>query len=209
MNPLVKHLDEALSKAIKFQQPYPVWYYKPFPDDFYQEVLANLPDTGVYVHNFHLDSNRDDGTNPRMSFTLRPDRLALLPAHQKTFWTEVNRQLRSDELKEVVRKHMGVTGHAFATLIRDTVGYKIGVHPDWDMKVITMQFYLPEDCSQEHLGTDIYDANKNHVRRLPFIPNSGYAFVRSDTSFHAVEPLPLTVRNSLYLTFNREPWNEY
>jgi len=68
-----------------------------------------------------------------------------------------------------------------------------------------MLFYLPPDTSQSHLGTSIYIPNnpafscpggahhpREHFSRLhtnPFVPNSLFAFFKTDNSFHGVEPV--------------------
>jgi hypothetical protein len=71
--------------------------------------------------------------------------------------------------------------------------------------VITVLFYLPRDRSQAHMGTSIYQPKNpefvcpggphygysdfNRVATMPFLPNSMFAFVKGDRSFHGVEPV--------------------
>jgi hypothetical protein len=66
-------------------------------------------------------------------------------------------------------------------------------------------FYLPGDESQSHLGTSMYvprdpafhcPGGPHYEYRgfdcawtMPFVPNSLFAFVKSNTSFHGVEPV--------------------
>ncbi len=87
-------------------------------------------------------------------------------------------------------------------LVRDEPGYSLGPHTDAPKKVVTALFYLPRDGSLSHLGTSLYQpkvpftdpSNKHHefgdftrVATLPYLPNSLFAFARSDSSFHGVE----------------------
>jgi hypothetical protein len=89
-------------------------------------------------------------------------------------------------------------------LIRDVAGYHIGPHTDSPQKVITVLFYLPSDESLVGAGTSIYvprDSSftceggphyeaKDFVINytMPFKPNSAFAFLKSNNSFHGVEP---------------------
>ena len=102
------------------------------------------------------------------------------------------------------------------SLMRDLEGYEIPPHPDGRAKVVTMQLYLPCDRSQLGLGTALYKRRLTSLRGLfswhgrfqkikqfPFAPNSGYAFVVSNSlrrkSWHGREKLPAGagVRNSI------------
>jgi hypothetical protein len=70
-----------------------------------------------------------------------------------------------------------------------------------------MQFYLPADQSQSHLGTEFYrkasNGNFTLSKRLAFVPNSAYGFAVTDHSFHAVNTLSQTdgTRNSIILIY--------
>lgn len=95
--------------------------------------------------------------------------------------------------------------HPTARLGRDSDGYRITPHPDSDRRVYTAQVYLPEDDSQEDVGTSIYrrepDGSFTLVRRLPFRPNTAFCFVPTENSFHGVEPISLTKpRNNLHIS---------
>jgi hypothetical protein len=207
---ILDHLDKALSEATRYNEPFALFSFKPFPDDIYQEVLKQFPDDRFFIPNEHRDC-LVNGVATRRSLTLRPDRLKPLPPLQRSFWYEMNSVLRSAQCAATFCKYLGVTEPVlpFAALLRDTKGYKITVHPDWDVKRITAQFYLPADDSMAPHGTEIYDHQKQYVRTLPFLPNTGYVFKRTETSYHAVTELPDIKRNSLYITFNRKPWDEY
>ncbi len=90
-------------------------------------------------------------------------------------------------------------------LVEDITHYALGPHTDTPAKVITVLFYLPKDESQAHLGTSIYMpkdrawrcpggphhgyAGFDRVATMPFMPNSMFAFVKTDNSFHGVEPV--------------------
>jgi hypothetical protein len=94
-------------------------------------------------------------------------------------------------------------------LVRDLPGYHLGVHTDVPDKAITVQFYLPRDASQVHLGTTFHDAagsgpNFKEVTSMNFLPSSGYAFpVNLTASWHSVKATTEAdgPRNSIMLTY--------
>ena len=207
---IIQHLDQAFAGGTRYEEPFQLFYFQPFPDDIYSEVIRHFPDSRYFIPNDHRDC-LINGLATRHSLTLRPDRLDRLPEHQRAFWQEMNDVLRSEQIATIFCRYLDVTEPVFpfAALLRDTKGYKITIHPDWDVKRITAQFYLPADESISQHGTEVYDQQKQYVTTLPFLPNTGYAFKRTDYSYHAVTELPDIQRNSLYLTFNRKPWDEH
>jgi hypothetical protein len=107
------------------------------------------------------------------------------------------------------------------SLIRDMEDYRLKPHPDGQPRVVTAQFYLPMDSSQRDLGTSIYEAARplsqrlflgryKEVKRMPFLPNSGYAFAVNDLpqrrSLHGRELIESGsgVRNSILVTWVTE-----
>ncbi len=75
-------------------------------------------------------------------------------------------------------------------LLRDQPGYRIGIHSDVKKKAITVQFYLPSDASQRHIGTIFHESDTGpgaeRTTQMPFMPASGYAFPVSLTkSWHS------------------------
>jgi hypothetical protein len=92
-----------------------------------------------------------------------------------------------------------------AMLVDDRTRYSLGPHSDSPAKVITLLFYLPADDSRPHLGTSIYvprdpafrcPGGPHHpfefferVTTMPYLPNTLFAFFKTDNSFHGVEPI--------------------
>jgi hypothetical protein len=90
-------------------------------------------------------------------------------------------------------------------LIRHRAGYFLGPHSDLHTKLVVLLVYLAPDESAGRLGTSLYRpkdtrftcSNSAHypfedfvrVKTAPYKPNSLLAFLRSDRSFHGVEPL--------------------
>jgi hypothetical protein len=113
-----------------------------------------------------------------------------------------------------------VTGHlekAFGTDLKGTYlriefaqdidGFWLEPHTDLGVKVFTMLLYLSKDPSHHNLGTDIYDADKVHAGRSPFLPNAAMIFVPSNNTYHGFEPRPIKgVRTSLIINYVTNEW---
>lgn len=200
---LVLYLDSKLNTGLWLTSSFRVCYFKPFPTDFYPEILANLPSDKFYTPLPHEDAVRLDGTSTRTVVSL--DKIPSL------FWQALNIAFCSPALEEVLRKYLAFEGRVkpVARLFRDFTGYKINPHPDSSKKAATIQFYLPSDDSQTELGTSIYyknsDGSFTETVKLPFLPNSAYAFKVTEKSWHGTNlPSFSKPRDSLILTYYKD-----
>jgi hypothetical protein len=193
-----------------------------FPPDEYRRLLDHLPETRRYRELTHREAVQPDGSSARRKFYLLPEHIMWLPAGQRAYWRELSRHLRSRALQEAFKtKFRAALEQRFGTsidklsfypvpiLLRDLGGYRIGIHGDGQRKAITVQFYLPRDDSQAHMGTVFHEGRNGEAaqrtKRLAFVPAAGYAFpVMRHRSWHSV---PQTSdsdgeRNSLMLTYH-------
>jgi hypothetical protein len=192
-----------------------------FPPGYYARMLRMLPATDRYRELRHRDALQPDGRSARRKFYLFPEHVMLLPREQRAFWLALSRQLRSRALQEAFkRKFRGALERRFGRpveelsfypvpmLLRDLGGYRIGIHGDSMSKAITVQFYLPVDDRQAHLGTIFHEGRTGdaaeRTKTLPFRPATGYAFpVVRHHSWHSVARTSDAdgERNSLMLTY--------
>lgn len=197
--------------------PYPHFYLQDvFPADFYRQLQQNLPDPQAMIP---LEQARGaKGYKERFVLGLTDEHLATLPDAKRAFWKELNRwMIEEGNFSNLIfnkfrpfieQRFAGQTGLNFYSetlLVQDVTNYKLGPHTDLPRKVVTMLFYLPPDDSQRHLGTSMYlpadgqftcPGGPHHERekflRLhtnPFLPNSLFAFFKTNNSFHGVEPV--------------------
>jgi hypothetical protein len=192
-----------------------------FLPDEYRRLLDHLPETRRYRELTHREAVQPDGTSARRKFYLLPEHIMWLPGGQRAYWRELSRILRSREVEDAFKfKFRAALEQRFGTsidrlsfypvpmLLRDLGGYRIGIHGDARRKAITVQFYLPRDESQAHMGTVFHEGRNGEAaqrtKRLAFVPAAGYAFpVIRHKSWHSV---PQTAdsdgeRNSLMLTY--------
>jgi len=158
------------------------WFYQTnvFSDEFYSEILHNLPDLSRY---------RKYGGPYKLRYLFDM-------AGQDTFWNKV------------LSMFICVFGNNIRVqLCRDLPGYKISPHTDGQEEIETILIYLPKYGAVGQ-GTSVYvpknkgftsDGTKHHDRALfdllfttEYKPNSAFGFIRSDNSFHGVEPTTQT-----------------
>lgn len=90
-------------------------------------------------------------------------------------------------------------------LMRDGPGYSLGPHTDSPSKLLSVLFYLPRDYAGRERGTSFYVPKDpafrcpggphyprdrfTRVWEAPYQPNAMLAFLKTDNSFHGVEPV--------------------
>ena len=209
-------IDRIMAAKIESEPDHNIFMENVFTESTYRDILANLPTTEHYHFINHPDAVLKDGTITRRLLVFQPKTNSKLPEGQRQFWQQFNAIFSSPLLQGViVEKFKSRIQHLYGNqfpemvtvpiLYRDYPGYRIGVHTDAPFKIATMQFYLPEDESQLHLGTSFHTRSGQDFSLLktnPFKPNSAYAFVRTEKSWHSVLPIPANTRerNTLALT---------
>jgi hypothetical protein len=199
-----QQLVAAVDRAKVLEKPFDHVYMEQVLDrQTYAALLAAMPDHRFYHDLRHRDALRDDGTSTRQRMYLYPELLRRLPPDQKRAWLPIARALCSRELERAFKRkfrraleerfgkpaeQIGV--YPIPILLRDQPGYKISIHSDVATKAITVQYYLPVDESQRHIGTIFHESNEGagakKTTQMPFLPASGYAFPVSLTkSWHS------------------------
>jgi len=164
----------------------------------------------------------------RFVFTLDDAPIATLPAPYAAFWSELTGWLRGMRFAatlfdkfamHIARRfeNLQPTFYNEAMLVDDRTRYFLGPHSDTPAKVITLLFYLPADDARPHLGTSIYVPRDpamrceggpsypydlfHRVLTMPYVPNTLFAFFKTDNSFHGVEPIAESQNYRRHLLF--------
>lgn len=193
-----------------------------FPDDIYAAMLANMPEASDYrpMHGRSKGHDLTDGTHTRVKIDLFPEYIRHLPPQKRAVWNIVGRALCSRQLKEAFVRRLAAPlarrfGPGYADvgmypipiLTRDIPGYLITPHTDTRWKGITVQLYLPRDCSHTNIGTIFHerlpDGSLPKRKQMSFAPNTGYAFAVGTDSWHSADPVGSEVktRDSILLTY--------
>lgn len=93
-------------------------------------------------------------------------------------------------------------------VIADRYGFWLKPHKDIKEKLMSMLVYVNLCGESEELGTDIYDANLQKVKSIPYRNNLGYMFAPGDNTWHGFEKKPIRKeRRSIlinYVTFKTD-----
>src|SRR6202161_1264975 len=231
---VLRSATKSILTAERFRKPYPLIRFRYFfPSDFYASLVQRFPDVDRFA------GLNGDGT--RREYALYDERSDPGSEERRALWGIVRRVLASTEVASALREKLDegfrirskrsgeewpVPMHPRPVLYTDLNGYAIKPHPDTRRKVLTMQIYLPTDDSQRELGTAIYKISPMGVfawksyglvkdKTVPFLPNSGYAFVVIHPAFsllrsswHGREAISVPVekpRLSILNTYYRDP----
>lgn len=201
MKPVLERLIDKISTAVTDPMPSDNIYIEDiFPPMIYSEMLARLPTDEQYSFIEHPDAVLPNGSITRKLLDLTDETIKSFNPDDQEFWKHLKEVFVSDMLlTAITQKFRGKLNMRFGpewpemimvpVFYRDYAGYRIGVHTDAPYKIATMQFYLPKDNSQIHLGTSFHKREGNNFNLLKtnaFKPNSAYAFARTDSSWHSV-----------------------
>jgi len=210
-----EHFRDCLARACVELDPFPHYYLEHvFPDDYYQELLHNLPSSDVYENLYEVTDLKLDHFRHRDQRDMDAGWTTRLPQDLQPFWTVFNNWFLGPDLARAVLDSFHTQRSTWpevsieSQFIRHRAGYFLAPHSDLYTKLVVLLIYLAPDDSAEHLGTSLYRPkdpafscrdSKHYpfedfirVKTAPYKPNSLLAFMRSDISFHGLEPLSET-----------------
>lgn len=213
------HFAARLRAAEVVPEPYPHYFLENvFPEDYYRAMLRNLPGSAVYENLYEVTTLKLDHFRHRDQRDFTEGWTGHLPRGPREFWDSFHGWFLGPELaRAVLASFAGPLRARFGAeeswppvsvesqLIRHRAGYFLGPHSDLHTKLVVLLIYLAPDDGAAHLGTSLYRPKRAgfacpdsthypfedfvRVKTVPYRPNSLLAFVRSDISFHGVEPL--------------------
>ena len=212
MNRPLEHFIGRLRNARLELDPFPHYVLEQvFPDDYYRELLRHLPASDVYDNLYEVTDLKLDHFRHRDQRDMDHGWTDRLPDEQRIFWNSFNQWFLSAELAQVVLESFARERESWPAVsvesqfIRHRAGYFLGPHSDLYTKLVVLLIYLAPDDQAQHLGTSLYRPkqagfscpdSKHYpfedfikVKTAPYRPNSLLAFMRSDISFHGLEPL--------------------
>ena len=190
-----------------------------FPADFYSELRRNWPSAAQLVSLESTGRVPQGAYPERFIMPLHTKQIAALPPEKRAFWTDLSGWMLGAErfLYAVMDKFETQLRSRFDTafertdfrhevlVVRDHSNYSLGPHTDARHKAVSVLFYCPDDETYAHLGTSIYtpidpafrcEGGPHYpfewfrkIRTMAYKPNSLFAFVKADNSFHGVDPI--------------------
>jgi len=212
------HVQYRIANAPMLEFPYPHIYVRDiFPQDFYARLRANLPSEAHLRTLRSMGRVADDYPDTRLVMPLRHEHTAKLEPAQRAFWEELMGWMLGPRFGQLmIAKFALYLQHRFndlraqrfgdeALVVRDRTTYSLPPHTDAQDKVLSFLFYLPPDASIAPLGTSLYAPKEpgftcqggmrypfEHFRRvhtMEYLPNTLFAFMKTNDSFHGVEPI--------------------
>lgn len=213
------HFIARLRAAEVVPEPFPHYYLeKVFPDEYYQSLLSHLPPDGVYENLFDVTTLKLNHFRHRDQRDLSEGWTLTLPDDLRSFWDSFDQWFLGHNLAQAILKSFAEplrtrlgeerswpAVSVESQFIRHRAGYFLGPHSDLHTKLVVLLVYLAADENAAHLGTSLYRPKAPgfscpdsihypfedfvRVKTVPYKPNSLLAFLRSDISFHGVEPL--------------------
>jgi hypothetical protein len=163
---VLQSLKQSIGHAELLCQPLSFVYLQTcFPEDFYNEMLRQLPPRALYREFAHPDALRPDGSSTRRVIPLSEEIPNALAPGAAKFWANVVDVVESNALRDSLFRKLGTglrdrlgfdctatvghrrpqVGFPRCWLICDEPGFRIGIHPDVITKLVTLQFYLPTE----------------------------------------------------------------
>jgi hypothetical protein len=207
---LLFHWELEFGSALVISKPFEHFYTeRAWPADVYEKLLQLLPPGSVYKPLNIKEWVNAKGVSTRDKCYL-PEVVRHMDPERATFWRQIWLALTAESLKRLIfRKfkkdialRLGVHANevekaqvsVHISLARDIEDYRIKPHPDGEPAIVTVQFYLPADMSQSDLGTSFYVERPllrrlflgryEEIKRMQFVPNSGYFFAVNDLPGH-------------------------
>lgn len=220
---LSNYLANSVLRARAAEHPfYHLQFDHVFPEDIYAAMLREMPSSSDYRALPGRDNVNilEDGSATRVKIDLFPEYIRNFPEPKREVWDVVGRALCSSEVRDAFVQRLApalerrfgasykeVGMFPIPILTRDVPRYKITPHTDTKWKGITVQFYLPPDDSTKHIGTIFHeklpDGSLPKTIKMPFSPNTGYAFAVGSDTWHSADPVGLEVktRDSILHTY--------
>lgn len=198
---VVRTFSDSVASSDRTEEPYPHWVLRQcFPEDTVEDILA-LPFPAPSLEG--VSGKRELHNATRRYFDAEnQETLPVVKAVAEAF--------QDKRMTDMIAKTFGtdLSGtYLRIEFAQDTNGFWLEPHTDLGVKSFTLLLYLSDEEGHEALGTDVYDADKNHVGRSPFASNAAMIFVPADNTYHGFEKRPIPgVRKSLIINYVTDEW---
>ena len=180
-------LNALRTSTTRFDEPWRHWEIEgPLSDAMVAEVAATVVPEGSRAYDgTRAADNGGGGLDAVLRCYVTPDNIEHFPA-----LAGLIDELRSPEtvalIEDMIERR--VRGHNLRVEgIVDRNGFWLQPHKDIREKLMSMQLYVNVVGESEALGTDIYDAELQVVKTIPYRNNWGYMFAAGSDTWHGLE----------------------
>ncbi len=198
---VVESLSRSFASAAKSEKPYPHWQLRNcLPGDIAEAVIA-LPFRAPGLEG--VSGKRELHNKTRTYFDT--ENQVKFPSVNA-----VSAALQDARTATMIERQFGINlagSYLRIEYAMDIDGFWLEPHSDLGVKLFTFLLYLSTDPAHADLGTDIYDGEKKHVGRSPFVSNGAMVFVPSNNTFHGFEKRTIAgVRKSVIINYVTDAW---
>jgi len=150
----LSHLIDRLQTVTVNLDPFPHFYLEQiFPEDYYQELLRNLPATDVYDNLYEVTDLKLDHFRHRNQRDMDAGWIDRLPNELQPFWTSFNDWFLGPDFAQAVlgsfhsQRSTWPEVSVESQFIRHRAGYFLGPHSDLYTKLVVLLIYLAPDNS--------------------------------------------------------------
>ncbi|MDE3114581.1 MAG: 2OG-Fe(II) oxygenase [Pseudomonadota bacterium] len=200
-NPIAAHFLVALARAAAPAKPYRHWLLEEALPRKTAQGIAALPVAPPAV-----------GDTLGKRATHNSTRVFFSPENQREHpvCAEVAKAFQSKAVTEALEARTGVDlSGSFLRIeyCQDTDGFWLEPHTDIGAKLFTMLVYLSDTPEAKGWGTDLYDAEGNHLGAADGSFNRGLIFIPGRDTWHGVAKRTFAgVRKSIIVNFVKPEW---
>lgn len=213
----MKHTIDKIASANIISYPYThIEVDNVFSESTYSSILKNsIPSDCLY-------SLKDRGrvsasySNGRLVTDIKPS-MPNLPDEIREFWEDFAIWMHYSFKKIILDKFkLPISDIKVDCLYtRDSKGFYLGPHADTNSKIVTALIYLPINNNNLDIGTSMYIPKKenfvcetgmhysfkdfNLYKTVSYQPNKLFCFVKSNKSFHGLEPIQKNITRDLLI----------
>ncbi|MFO0997583.1 MAG: hypothetical protein U1F33_12960 [Alphaproteobacteria bacterium] len=214
-----RHFLYHVGNAAVRPYPYPHLYLTDvLPREYFAAMRRNLPGRTDYASLADSGRVTRGAYRERSIFFFEDRDLSKLAPGQADFWRDFAGWFLDEEVMGLlIAKFDGPIRQRFADctgnvtlkpeayLVKDASGYAIGPHTDAPHRLISLLLYIPADDRWQSHGTSLYAPRDrqftcaggphykpepfDRIATMPYLPNALFAFPKTETSFHGVEPI--------------------
>lgn len=212
-----RHVSSRIANITVEQYPFPHFIVDNiFPEKFYNQLLINKIPTDCLENIKDLKRVGAGYSDSRYAITMG-SKMSILEKNIRYFWQDFAVWMKL-YLKGMLLTKFGIPNATVGNdvlYVRDYKNYKLGPHTDKKKKVLTCLIYLPSDNSSAHMGTSMYlpknpeftcEGGPHHkyenfdlYKTVTYEPNKMFCFLKTDKSFHGVEPIVSDVERNLVI----------
>lgn len=187
-----------------------------FTEDLYKQLTQNIIPDNILATLQDYKRVGNGYSDARYILKLKSN-MPFLEETNRLIWQNFAKYISNHFIHLILQKFKIYDDDLISDLlyVKDGMNYSLGPHTDKPSKVLTCLFYLPTDNQYKNYGTSIYipkDINficsgGPHYKRndfhlyktIEFLPNRLFCFLKSNKSFHGVEPVSENITRNLII----------